>query len=426
MDRHKQFLIEYFDLPKNKIKPLSGGWRKKSFLVELESPKVVCFIKKDFPLKKIKAAVELEEKFGGRKLTNLEKHDDFWLLIFSYIPGKIFWTWDRDQAYQVGEKLAELHQAGVAHFDLKPGNVIWDENGIKAVIDFEEALYLTNQNRGQAICKIKDLANTLSWVLVSGGHRQSFLDGYVADEEEVNYDQVKLDYDKLEKYLLKYLTMRADEGNKQAFLQLAKKKLKAYQDGIENKMVASEDLAELRQKYDDKKIVFVIGAFELIHHGHFLYLKSAADQGDLLVLGVASNQSRQRLKGSPYPLIDAKTRAETMAHFSLVDKVVVVDEEDIIEELSQLKPDVFYTVRKDWKDGVRKKKERELVKSYGGKIIKAEYEGPKMSSSQLILNVAQKKIRHLLKFLDEDDLLRPLLNGSLDDSQDEEQLDLFK
>jgi len=412
MDRHKKYLIKYFDLPENKIVSLSGGWRKKTFLAKLESPKVVCFLKKDFPFKKIKNAVELEEEHGGRKLIKLERNDSFWILIFEYIPGKVHWTWNKDQAFQVGKKLAKLHQAGVAHFDFKPGNIIWDNDQIKAVIDFEESIR-------QPDLKTRDLANTLSWVLISGGQSESFFRGYASEG-------LDLDYDKLEKYSLKYLTMRADEGNKKAFLELAKKRLNNYQEGIEDKMLTAKDLGKLRQEYEDKKIIFVIGAFELIHHGHFLYLDSAAEMGDLLVLGIASNQSRQRLKGSPYPLIDAKTRAETMAHFSLVDKVVVVDEEDITDELKFLKPDVFYTVRKDWKDGVRKEEEKKLVESYGGRVVKGEYEGPKMSSSQLILNVAQKKIRHLLKFLDKDDLLRPLLNGSLDKSQEEEQPGLFK
>lgn len=387
MDKPKKFLSERFNLPKDKIELLSGGWRKKTFLLNFSTPKVVCFLEKEkLEESRLNQALKLEEKYGGRKLLGLEDHGSFWLLIFEYLAGEVKNTWNKREAQLVGKRLAQLHKKGICHFDFKPSNIIWENGKIKSIIDFEESVQLVS---GQNDLKNKDVANTLSWVLISGGQKKAFLDGYSKEGE-------KTDYDRLKKHLLKYLEKRAMEGNKKAFLQLAKQRLKDFRNEISARILKKQDLSKFREAHPKNKIVFVVGAFELLHWGHLKFLKRAKKHGDLLVVGIGSDRSRKRLKGDSFPIVGDKTRAETLSHFDYIDGVVVVDEDDVLEELKLLQPDVFYTAKQDWENNVRKKEEREWLEDNDKKVVEVGYSKPKIPSSKMVEKVALAKIKHVL------------------------------
>ncbi len=384
MNKHKKFLSERFNLYIDKIERLHGGWRKDTYLIHSQKPKVVCILEGDCDKKKLNQALKLEEDFGGRKVLELEKYDHKWLIVFAYIDGEVKWEWGEKEARKVGRKLAEFHENNVCHFDLKPGNVIWEEEKIKAVIDFEESV-----RSEQDDLKIKDLANTLSWVLISGGQREVFLEGYQTGGQEIICD-------KLNKQLLKYLVKRVKEGNKKAFLQLAKQRLTNFRNKVSGKLLNKKKLNDFREDNKNKKIVFTVGAYELIHWGHLEFLKRAKKKGDLLVVGVGSDQSRKRLKGDSFPIVGDKTRAETLCHFDYIDGVVVVEEDDVLEELKKLQPDVFYTTEKDWDRGVRREQEKKWIDEHGKKLVKVGYSKPKVPSSKMVEKVALAKIKHVL------------------------------
>lgn len=374
-----------------KITPLPGGWRKKVFLVEGKEKQIVCLVpKKKIKRKQFLAAIRLEEKLTrqkvihGRKLIKFLAIKDYWIMVLSYVPGEVRWQWGEKESFKLGELSKILHQKKVYHFDLKPGNILWEKNEIVGVLDFEEA-----QPTRQLAGKTKDLANTLSWVLISGGSRQAFLKGY---GRKIQLEKIKeIDY-----YLAEYLKMRAGEGSHQAFLLVAKNNLDSSRQKAGAKMLKVEDLADFRKKNSKKKIVFTVGAFELLHYGHLEYLKRARKMGDLLVVGVGSDESRRRQKGEFYPIIGEKTRAETLIFFDFVDGVVIVEEDDVLESLKKLKPEVFYCTEKDWQDRVRKPAEEELIKNLGGKIVKTSYSFPKIPSSKMVEEVAMLKIKSIL------------------------------
>jgi len=122
-------------------------------------------------------------------------------------------------------------------------------------------------------------------------------------------------------------------------------------------------LAGVKQK--GKKVVFTNGCFDLLHVGHVKYLQAARQLGDLLVLGLNSDDSIRRLKGSGRPLIGQDERAHIMAALNCIDFVVIFDEDTPLELISLLRPDVLvkggdYTV-----DGVVG---RDVVESYGGRV----------------------------------------------------------
>jgi len=119
------------------------------------------------------------------------------------------------------------------------------------------------------------------------------------------------------------------------------------------------------EKQNGKSVVFTNGCFDLLHVGHVKYLQAARQLGDLLVLGLNSDDSIRRLKGSGRPLIDQDERAHILAALNCIDYVVIFDEDTPLELISLLRPNILvkggdYTV-----EGVVG---GELVESYGGRV----------------------------------------------------------
>ena len=105
-----------------------------------------------------------------------------------------------------------------------------------------------------------------------------------------------------------------------------------------------------RERRKKKKIVFTNGCFDLIHVGHLKVLESCKKLGDLLILGLNSDESVKRLKGSKRPILKENDRAELLAGMEPVDFVVIF-KEDTPEKLIRLvRPDVLVKGG-DWKAG---------------------------------------------------------------------------
>ena len=114
-----------------------------------------------------------------------------------------------------------------------------------------------------------------------------------------------------------------------------------------------------------KNIVFTNGCFDLLHVGHVKYLQEARQLGDLLILGLNSDDSIRRLKGPNRPLIGEEERSHILAALNCIDYVVVFDEDTPLELISTLRPDVLV------KGGNYTAEEvvgRDLVESYGGRV----------------------------------------------------------
>jgi D-beta-D-heptose 7-phosphate kinase/D-beta-D-heptose 1-phosphate adenosyltransferase len=113
------------------------------------------------------------------------------------------------------------------------------------------------------------------------------------------------------------------------------------------------------------RVVWTNGAFDLLHAGHVRSLEAARALGDVLVVGVNSDESVRGLKGDGRPLVPAEQRAEILAALAVVDRVVVFDEPTPEVALGQLRPDV-HTKGADYAD--RELPERAVVESYGGTV----------------------------------------------------------
>jgi len=111
---------------------------------------------------------------------------------------------------------------------------------------------------------------------------------------------------------------------------------------IEKKVV---DVATLNRmlhvwRFQSKKIVFTNGVFDILHRGHIHSLSAARDFGDVLIVALNTDASVARLKPGR-PLQDEKTRAIVMASLSLVDAVILFDEDTPLELIKFIQPDVL-------------------------------------------------------------------------------------
>ena len=134
------------------------------------------------------------------------------------------------------------------------------------------------------------------------------------------------------------------------------------------------------ERKNGSRVVLANGCFDVLHVGHVRYLAGARELGEVLVVGVNSDEQVARLKGPGRPILSANERAELVAALESVTYVTVFNEPTVEELLLALKPDIHakgtdYTV-----DSVP---ERDVVRSYGGRV--AIVGDPKDHSTSAIL-----------------------------------------
>lgn len=91
----------------------------------------------------------------------------------------------------------------------------------------------------------------------------------------------------------------------------------------------------------DSRVVFTNGVFDILHAGHVTYLAEARALGDILVVGLNSDASVQRLKGPERPINPCHDRATVLCALRAVDHVVVFEEDTPLRLIQSLLPDVL-------------------------------------------------------------------------------------
>lgn len=134
---------------------------------------------------------------------------------------------------------------------------------------------------------------------------------------------------------------------------------------IEKKIVTRNDWEKLKNHFQSKKIVFTNGCFDILHLGHVHYLSAAKDLGDILVIGLNSDDSVKRLKGENRPMNTQYARALLLAALQFVDFVIIFDEDTPLNLIQQITPHVLV------KGGDYKIEDvvgAEWVMAHGGKV----------------------------------------------------------
>jgi D-glycero-beta-D-manno-heptose 1-phosphate adenylyltransferase len=133
------------------------------------------------------------------------------------------------------------------------------------------------------------------------------------------------------------------------------------------RLVSLDEAARLASAWraGGTRVVLANGCFDLLHVGHVRYLASARALGDALVVGVNSDASVARLKGTGRPIVPAAERAEIVAALAAVDLVVLFDEDRADLLIDRLRPDVHAKGTDYREDSVP---ERDTVRRSGGRV----------------------------------------------------------
>ncbi len=175
-------------------------------------------------------------------------------------------------------------------------------------------------------------------------------------------------------------------GTSSVFLYEVRDYLSNKDTGSFHKILSTSEVEHFREAHKDKTIVFTNGCFDILHVGHKRYLEQASTLGDIFVIGVNSDASVKRLKGSSRPVNPEQDRMEILSALSFVDYVVMFDEDTPYELIKKIQPDVLV------KGGDYKPDEvvgKDIVEARGGRLELISFVEGK-STTNIINKINQK------------------------------------
>lgn len=150
------------------------------------------------------------------------------------------------------------------------------------------------------------------------------------------------------------------------------------------------DLSRLLQRISlyrqqGKRLVFTNGCFDILHRGHITYLNRAKALGDVLIVGLNSDDSVRRLKGSQRPINHLEDRAQVLAALSCIDHIVPFEENTPGHLIEAIRPDIFAKGGDYTKETLP---EAPLVEKLGGSIRILSY-SEDFSTTSIIERIRQ-------------------------------------
>lgn len=146
-----------------------------------------------------------------------------------------------------------------------------------------------------------------------------------------------------------------------------------------NRLIARVAIA----RKNGARIVLTNGCFDLLHVGHVRHFEGARALGDLLIVGINSDEQVRNLKGEGRPFMPERERAEIIAGLRAVDIVTIFQEPTVEELIRAIRPDVHAKGTDYTEETVP---ERDVVRSYGGRV--AIVGDPKdHSTTEMVRNV---------------------------------------
>ncbi len=155
-----------------------------------------------------------------------------------------------------------------------------------------------------------------------------------------------------------------------------------------NSIKTLEEMKGIRQQLKDqnKRVVFTNGCFDIIHSGHIDYLSKAKALGDVMIVGLNSNASVMRIKGSKRPILKATERSFILSNLKPVDYVVLFDEDTPKLLIEELLPDILVKGA-DWEIGNIVGKD--VVIANGGEVKTIEFVNDQ-STSKIIKIIVER------------------------------------
>ena len=137
--------------------------------------------------------------------------------------------------------------------------------------------------------------------------------------------------------------------------------------------VKLDELKKIRANFkkQNKLVVFTNGCFDILHAGHVDYLSKAKALGDILIVGLNTDNSVKRLKGINRPITSELERAFVILQLKAVDYVVFFDEDTPYNLISELIPDVLVKGA-DW--NIDEIVGKDIVESNGGKVLSIKFD----------------------------------------------------
>lgn len=130
------------------------------------------------------------------------------------------------------------------------------------------------------------------------------------------------------------------------------------------------------------RLVVTNGCFDLLHPGHVLYLETARNLGDALLVGLNGDNSVRELKGVGRPVNVQDDRAIVLAALESVSAVCIFEDRTATQFLQRAKPDI-YVKGGDYTVETLNQDERKAVESGGGKIVIIPFVSGKSTTSLL-------------------------------------------
>jgi D-beta-D-heptose 7-phosphate kinase/D-beta-D-heptose 1-phosphate adenosyltransferase len=109
---------------------------------------------------------------------------------------------------------------------------------------------------------------------------------------------------------------------------------------INDKIVSLETVIQATS-HKPQTTVFTNGCFDILHSGHVLYLEEAKALGDILIVGLNSDESVRRLKGEARPINSQDDRAIVLAGLASVDYVIIFEEDTPYNLIKAIQPDIL-------------------------------------------------------------------------------------
>lgn len=148
------------------------------------------------------------------------------------------------------------------------------------------------------------------------------------------------------------------------------------------------------------KIVVTIGTWDLLHIGHVRYLRKAKEKGDILVVGIDTDETARKYKGDLRPIVPFEERCEMLSYQSCVDIITPVHDINSRGEwqyalIKAIDPDFFVAVEDSYP-----KKQIEDIKKYCKQIVVLPRQAERTSTSRMIQQAVKKHLDKVYELIE--------------------------